>query len=93
MYLVVSAAGAKGLWHEVNRVKLVIAAAAGILVATGAVFGAIYKATSPLDTVAPALGIWLLLGVIWAFFALRRQGRPGIEFPVADPAPLTSEKG
>lgn len=93
MYLVVSAAGAKGLWHEVNRFKLVTAAAAGIVVAIGAVFGSVYKATSPLNTVTPALGIWLVLGIIWAFFALRRQGRPDIEAPVAESYPLTSEPG
>lgn len=93
MYLVVSAAGAKGLWHEVNRFKLVTAATAGIVVAIGAVFGSVYKATSPLNTVTPALGIWLVLGIIWAFFALRRQGRPEIEAPVAEPYPLTSEPG
>jgi amino acid transporter len=76
MYLAVSAAGVKGLWNQVNRTKLVIAASAGILVATGAVFGSIYKAASPLNTVPWALGIWLLLGVAWSVIAVRRSTDP-----------------
>jgi amino acid transporter len=73
MYLAVCAAGAWGLWQTVNRVKLVIAATAGILVSGGAIFGALYKAASPLDTVPWALGVWTLLGVVWALFVARRQ--------------------
>lgn len=73
MYLAVSAAGVAGLWRHVSRVKLVVAAAAGILVALGAVFGAVYKAASPVNSVPWVLAIWVVLGVIWAFFALRRQ--------------------
>jgi amino acid transporter len=73
MYLAVSAAGVRGLWNQVNRVKLVIAASAGILVAAGAVFGAIYKAASPLNTVPWALGIWILLGAAWSIIAVRRS--------------------
>ena len=72
MYLAVSVAGARGLWHQVNRVKLVVAAAAGILVAGGAVFGAVYQAASPLDTVPWVLGVWILLGVVWSFVVSRR---------------------
>jgi amino acid transporter len=72
MYLMVSAAGAWGLRNSVNRVKLTIAATAGILISAGAVFGALYQAPSPLDTVPWALGIWTALGVIWALFVARR---------------------
>jgi hypothetical protein len=57
------------------------------------VFGSVYKATSPLNTVTPALGIWTVLGIVWAFFALRRQARPDVDVPVAAPHPLTSEPG
>jgi len=71
MYLAVSAAGIAGLWRHVSRVKLVIAGAAGILVAVGAVFGAIYKAPSPLNSVPWVLGIWIVLGLLWSFYALR----------------------
>ena len=73
MYLAVSVAGARGLWHQVNRVKLVIAVSVGSLVSAGAVFGAFYKAVSPLDTVSWALLAWLVAGVIWSFAASRRR--------------------
>jgi amino acid transporter len=75
MYLTVSIAGARGLWHEVNRVKLVVAASAGVLVSAGAVFGALYKAASPLNTIPWALAIWILLGVAWALAVTRRGAR------------------
>jgi hypothetical protein len=64
MYLAVSAAGIAGLWRHVSRVKLVLAGAAGILVAAGAVFGSVYQAASPLNTVPWALGIWIALGAL-----------------------------
>ena len=72
MYLVVSAAGVKGLWDQVSRPKLLIAAAVGVTVAGGAVFGAFYKAASPLNTIPWALLAWLALGLGWSFVALRR---------------------
>jgi hypothetical protein len=75
MYLAVSVAGARGLWHRVNRVKLTIAVAAGVLVSAGAVFGAFYKAASPLDSVSWALALWIAAGVAWSLFVtLRRRG-------------------
>ena len=73
MYLAVSVAGARGLWHQVNRVKLITAATAGTLVSAGAVFGAFYQAPSPLDTVSWSLAIWLAAGVIWTLAVTRRQ--------------------
>jgi amino acid transporter len=73
MYLAVSAAGIAGLWRHVSRLKLVAAGAAGILVATGAVFGAVYKASSPLNSVPWVLGIWIVLGLLWSFYAMRRE--------------------
>lgn len=76
MYLAVSAAGIAGLWRHVSRAKLVLAGAAGILVAAGAVFGSVYKATSPLNTVPWALGIWIALGALWSVIALRRRPSP-----------------
>lgn len=72
MYLAVSAAGVRGLWNSVNRVKLVVAATAGILVSAGAVFGALYKAPSPLNTVPWALAVWTGIGVVWALIVARR---------------------
>ena len=75
MYLVVSVAGVRGLWHEVNRVKLLIAATAGVLVSAGGVFGALYKATSPLDTVPWALGGWIAAGLLWSLAVAVRTRR------------------
>lgn len=73
MYLAMCVAGARGLWHDVNRTKLVVAATAGVLVAGGAVFGVVYKAASPLDTVPWALAAWIAAGVVWALFVTARQ--------------------
>lgn len=72
MYLIVSAVGVKGLWHQVNRAKLLVAAVVGVTVAAGAVFGAFYKAASPLNTIPWALLVWIALGLIWSYIALRR---------------------
>jgi amino acid transporter len=76
MYLTVSIAGARGLWHEVSRVKLVIAVAAGVLVSAGAVFGAVYKAPSPLNSVPWALGAWIVAGALWSLAVTARQPAP-----------------
>jgi amino acid transporter len=80
MYLAVSAAGIRGLWNEVNRAKLLVAGSAGILVSGGAVFGAVYKASSPLNTVPWVLAGWIAVGVIWSLVVTVR--RPA---PVTDP--------
>jgi amino acid transporter len=85
MYLAVSVAGARGLWHEVNRVKLLVAATAGVLVSAGALFGALYQATSPLDTLPWALGAWIVAGVFWSFaVTLRRRVRDSGDLPADD---------
>src|SRR5918992_2344332 len=86
MYLVVSAVGVKGLWHEVSRVKLLVAAIVGVTVAAGAVFGAVYQAPSPLNTVPVALLGWVALGVAWSFFALRRRSTPDTDHTAAQTA-------
>jgi len=85
IYLVVSGAGARGLWNEVNRAKLVVAAGAGITVAAGAVFGALYK--TPLTSLPWALAIWIALGAGWSMYVARR----GSEKP-AVPVMTGSEK-
>jgi amino acid transporter len=79
MYLTVSIAGARGLWHEVSRVKLVVATAAGVVVSAGAVFGAVYKAGSPLNTVPWALGAWILAGTLWALAVMSRRPAPAAD--------------
>ena len=86
MYLVVSAAGARGLWHEVNRVKLLVATTAGVLVSAGAVFGALYQATSPLDTVPWVLGGWIVVGVVWSLVVMSRRTAPAGDEPTPVPA-------
>ncbi|WP_128377237.1 APC family permease [Streptomyces cavernae] len=75
MYLVVGAVGVKGLWRHVSRTKLLIAGSVGVLVSAGAVFGAVYQAPSPLDTVPWALLGWVALGVVWSFAARGRSPR------------------
>ncbi|HSX98641.1 MAG TPA: APC family permease [Streptomyces sp.] len=77
MYMIVAALGVKGLWPYVNRAKLLVAGSVGALVAAGAVFGAVYKAQSPLDTVPWALLVWIVLGVVWSFFIHRGAPRQG----------------
>jgi amino acid transporter len=91
IYLVVSCAGARGLWNEVSRVKLGFAAAAGTIVAAGAVFGALYK--TPLTSLPWALSLWILLGVAWStYVARRRKQEPALPVPTdsGTPQPGTS---
>lgn len=76
MYLAVSAVGVSGLWHQVSHRKLLVAAAAGVLVSAGAIFGNVYKAQSPLNTVLWALLVWVAIGAAWSFVALRRPAQP-----------------
>jgi len=88
MYLIVSAVGIKGLWHQVSRGKLLLAGLAGSAVAAGAVFGAVYEAPSPLNTVPWALLAWIVLGAGWSYIALRRPGKAtDVGAPVAQAAP------
>ncbi|MFD1538921.1 APC family permease [Nonomuraea guangzhouensis] len=88
MYLVVSVTGVKGLWGQVSRGRLVVAAGAGVTVAAGAVFGAFYKAASPLDTIPWALLVWIALGTLWSYVALRRRaGVVEVDGGVAQAAP------
>jgi amino acid transporter len=75
MYLTVCLTGMRGLWHEVSRPVLILAAGTGILVSGGAVFGSLYKATSPLSSIPWALGSWILAGVVWSLFVLRQRGK------------------
>jgi hypothetical protein len=86
MYLAVSAAGVAGLWKQVNRTKLLIAAAAGIIFSIGVLFGAVYKAPSPLNTVPWALIVWIGLGVLWSFIVLRQRSRSA-DTETSRPAP------
>lgn len=74
MYLTVCVTGMRGLWHEVSRPVLILAAGTGILVSGGAVFGAVYQAASPLDSIPWALGSWILAGVVWSLAVRRRRG-------------------
>lgn len=85
MYLVISVAGVRGLWDEVNRVKLLVAATSGVLVSAGAVFGALYKATSPLNSVPWALGGWIVIGVIWSLAVTARSRRRSTEAGLSTP--------
>ncbi|MHC5908539.1 APC family permease [Streptomyces sp. S6] len=72
MYLVVAGLGVKGLWPHVSHGKLLVAGSVGVLVAAGGVFGAVYQARSPLDTVPWALLLWVAVGAVWSFVVTRR---------------------
>ncbi|WP_055714378.1 APC family permease [Streptomyces torulosus] len=89
MYLIVAALGVKGLWPHVGHAKLLVAGSVGVLVSAGAVFGAVYQAQSPLDTVPWALLGWVVLGVAWSLFVHRRAPRP--EATVDEPARSAGE--
>lgn len=90
MYVAVCLAGVRGLWHEASRAKLAVAALAGILVSVGGVFGAIYQAASPLDTVPWALGVWVLLGLVWTLVGV---GDPAPAEVPAAPDPAVADGG
>ena len=50
-----------------------------MLVSAGAVFGAVYQAASPLNTVPWALGCWILIGVVWSLVVTSRRRTPVAE--------------
>jgi len=83
MYLAICVVGVRGLWGQVSTVKLLVAATAGSLVSLGAVFGAVYKAVSPLNTVPWALGAWILVGVVYAVVAIKDRDDSASALPDA----------
>lgn len=74
VYLAISVIGVADLWNSESRVGLTIACVVGALVSAGGVFGLVYKAPHPLNSVAPVAFAWLLVGVGIAFW-LKRTGR------------------
>lgn len=65
VYLVVSLAAVRGLWELEHRGLLTLAGAVGAAVSVGAIFGAIYKAPSPLDVVPWVMLGFIVLGALW----------------------------
>jgi amino acid transporter len=91
MYFAISVTGIRGLWQHVSRPKLIVAGAAGIMVAAGAVFGAVYKAPSPLNSVPWVIGAWIVLGLLWSYYAMRREpALAAATTPVIVPGTTTS---
>ena len=83
MYLAICLVGVRGLWGHVSKPKLVVAATAGSIVSLGAVFGSIYKAVSPVNTVPWALGVWIVVGVVYAVVAVKDDDKPAATLPGA----------
>lgn len=65
VYLVVSLAAIRSLWEFENQALLTLAGVVGAVVSVGAIFGALYKAPSPLDVVPWVLLGFIVLGVVW----------------------------
>ncbi len=77
----------RGLADDPNTVGVWIAGLLGLAVAVGAIFGAVYKVTSPYDLIWQIALAWLVLGVI---VTLLVRGREPARQVVAD---LRSEGG
>jgi len=65
VYLVVSLAAVRGLWQLEHSGLLLLAGAVGAVVSIGAIFGAIYKAPSPLNVVPWAMLGFIAAGALW----------------------------
>lgn len=65
VYLVVSLAAIRGLWELEHKGLLTLAGVVGAAVSVGAIFGAVYKAPSPLDVVPWVMLAFIVLGALW----------------------------
>jgi amino acid transporter len=87
VYLMISVAGVWHLWGTEKRPGLVTAGVLGTAVSIGAMFGLVYKAPSPVNTVPLFAGGWLLAGIALTIW-LRRKGslvRGSAEAPSGSP--------
>jgi amino acid transporter len=64
LYAAVSLAGLIGLWGKVNPAPLVVAFIVGIAITGLAIFSAVYKVPSPLNTVTLYWAIWAGIGIV-----------------------------
>jgi amino acid transporter len=73
VYLMISVAGVWDLWATEKRPGLLAAGLAGTAISLGAIFGLVYKAPSPVNTVPLFAGGWVLAGIALTIW-LRRKG-------------------
>jgi amino acid transporter len=73
VYALVAVGGLRGLWAVENRTILLIAGILGLVVSLGAIFGSVYKTTSPTNRIPWAVGIIAVIGIV---LALTVRGRP-----------------
>jgi amino acid transporter len=73
VYALVAVGGLRGLWAVENRTILLIAGILGLAVSLGAIFGSVYKTTSPTNRIPLAVGIIAVIGIV---LALTVRGRP-----------------
>ncbi|CAN5308133.1 APC family permease [soil metagenome] len=74
VYAAISLGGLKGLSRYGNRAGMVVAGIVGLAIALGAIWGSIYKVPSPGDKIPWAVGIWIVVGLLY-LGALLAMGR------------------
>jgi len=96
VYLMISVSGVKDLWNSEQRPKLLLAGVVGTLLTLAAMFGTVYKAPSPFNTVPYWAAAWILAGIVIAVLHSgksqldstpgtieRARGRARVESPIA----------
>ncbi len=64
LYAAVSLAGMIGLWGKANPAALVLAVVVGLAITGLAIFSAVYKVPSPLNSVTAWWGGWAIVGIL-----------------------------
>jgi len=83
VYLMISASGIRDLWNSERRPQLLLAGVVGTLLTLAAMFGTVYKAPSPLNTVPYWAAGWIFAGIVIA--VLYRGKIAGDQVPGSDP--------
>lgn len=79
VYLMISVSGVKDMWNSEQRPKLLLAGIVGTLLTLAAMFGTVYKAPSPFDTVPYWAAGWILAGVL---IAVLQRGKKELDSTV-----------
>jgi amino acid transporter len=66
VYLMISVSGVRDLWNSEKRSTLLLAGVVGALLCLAAMFGTVYKAPSPFNTVPYWAAAWVLAGIVIA---------------------------
>jgi amino acid transporter len=86
VYLMISVSGMRDLWNSEQRPKLVIAGVAGTLLCLAAMFGTVYKAPSPFNTVPYWAAGWILAGIL---IAVLHRGKAQLD-PATTPVDMSA---